>query len=139
MPKIVRSILALLVGAFVGGAANMAIINVNSMLFPLPVGTDSNDIAALRAAVTQAPPTALLLPIVAHAGGTLVGAWVAAKLAGRAALVHGLIIGFFFLAGGIAAAFILQPPVWFTIIDLILYLPAGWLGGRLAGGSRVSV
>jgi hypothetical protein len=42
-------------------------------------------------------------------------------------------IGVFFLAGGIANAFMLPAPIWFITVDLLLaYIPMGWLGGYVA-------
>jgi hypothetical protein len=137
MHPLLRSILAVIAGIVVGSAVNFGIILVNGVLFPLPAGVDRNDYAALREEFAKAPPTAMLLPILAHAGGTLVGAWLAARLAGRAALVHGLVIGVFFLVGGIASVIMLAAPLWFAVIDIALYLPAGWLGAKMAAGNRV--
>ncbi len=133
MHPILRSILAVIVGFVVGGIVNFAIISINSMLFPLPAGTNTQDFAALREAWAAAPLAALLLTIIAHAGGALVGAWVAAKLAGRTPLIHGLIIGVLFLLGGISMVAMLSPTLWFTIADLSLYLPAAWLGASMTG------
>jgi hypothetical protein len=137
MHPLLRSILAVIAGIVVGGAVNYGIVLINGVLFPLPVGINTNDFAALREATAKMPPTAMILPIVAHAGGTLVGAWLAAWIARRAALVHGLIIGVFFLVGGITAVIMLAAPLWFAIIDIALYLPAGWLGAKLASRGRV--
>jgi hypothetical protein len=45
-----------------------------------------------------------------------------------------LIIGAFFLMGGIYMATILSfDPIWFSIADiLIAYIPMAWIGGKLA-------
>ena len=43
-----------------------------------------------------------------------------------------------FLIGGIMSIFMIRSPAWFIPIDLVLYLPAAWLGAKLAGpGKRV--
>jgi hypothetical protein len=133
MPPLLRSVLAVLAGIVVGSVVNYAIVMLNIRIYPLPAGVDPRDYAALREVMAEAPLAMLLLVILAHSGGTLVGASVAAKLAGRAPLVHGLIIGVWFLIGGIANAWMLRPPLWFLIVDLALYLPAGWLGWKLVG------
>jgi hypothetical protein len=45
-----------------------------------------------------------------------------------------LVIGLFFLAGGIANIIMLPSPTWFTVLDLVgAYLPMGYLAGRLFG------
>jgi hypothetical protein len=44
-----------------------------------------------------------------------------------------LIVGAFFLVGGISAVLMLPSPAWFTATDLLgAYLPMGYLGGWLA-------
>jgi hypothetical protein len=44
-----------------------------------------------------------------------------------------LVVGGFFLIGGIASVFLLPAPLWFSVVDLLLaYLPTAWLGQRFA-------
>jgi hypothetical protein len=53
----------------------------------------------------------------------------------RSALAY--VIGALFLAGGIAAAFMIPAPAWFIALDLLVaYLPMAWLGARLGRGIR---
>jgi hypothetical protein len=43
-----------------------------------------------------------------------------------------LVIGIFFLAGGIGNIIMLPSPLWFTFVDLAeAYLPMAWMGGKL--------
>ncbi len=73
-------------------------------------------------------------PFLAHALGTLSGAFVAAKLAASHSMKFALAIGTAFLLGGSIAAAKIAGPLWFTVTDLVLaYLPMGYLGGVLAG------
>ena len=132
MPPVLRSVLAVLAGLVVGSAVNMGLLWVNSLIFPLPAGVDGTDPAALSAALAKAPPTAWVLILLAHGGNALVGAWLAAKLAGRAPLVHGLTVGALVLCGGIANLRSIPAPLWVAVVDLALYLPAAWLGAKLA-------
>ena len=48
-----------------------------------------------------------------------------------------LVIGFFFLLGGIAAAWMIPAPVWFEAADILLaYIPMALIGARLGGAGR---
>jgi hypothetical protein len=68
--------------------------------------------------------------------GTLVGAWLAARLSPNG-MRSSLIVGGFFLLGGIANVLMLPSPVWFSITDVVgAYLPMAYLGGK--AGSRAS-
>ena len=44
-----------------------------------------------------------------------------------------LVVGVFFLAGGITNVLMLPSPAWFTALDLLgAYLPMAWLGAKIA-------
>jgi hypothetical protein len=138
MLAFLRWVGAFVVGYVVGGAANMAVVVLNAFLF-LPRGLDFNDPVARSAALQDAPWTVFVLPVVAHAGGALVGAWLAAWLAGRARLAVGLLVGALFLVGGVMMLRDIPHPAWFPYVDLALYLPAAWVGVRLAGPGKPAV
>jgi len=73
-------------------------------------------------------------PFLGHALGTLVGAFLAVKLAASNHKTIGLGLGVFFLLGGISAVVMLGGPLWFIVADLVLaYIPMGYLGFMLAG------
>ena len=82
-------------------------------------------------------PANFIAPWLAHALGTLVGAFAAAKVAAGHKLKLALGIGVFFLLGGIMMVSMVGGPVWFAALDLIgAYLPMGFLGGMLGGAKR---
>ena len=73
------------------------------------------------------------MPFLAHALGTLVGAFIAAKIAVSHKMRFALGLGVFFLLGGIAAVFMLPAPMWYNVTDLVLaYIPMAYLGGKMA-------
>ncbi|HEY8133742.1 MAG TPA: hypothetical protein VII12_17820 [Thermoanaerobaculia bacterium] len=63
--------------------------------------------------------------------GTLAGTYLAARV-GRSA-VPAYVVGGLLLIGGIANAFMVPQPVWFSITSIIIYL-----GGTLAGAKIAS-
>ena len=128
----VRNIVAVIVGLIAGSAFNMAIIMVSWMLYPPPAGVDlMKDPEAMKAYVATLSLPAILIVLVAHAGGALVGGLVASAIARRSPTVLGAIVGGFFLLGGIVNAISIPAPLWFVVLDLILYVPCGILGARL--------
>ena len=66
----IRKVLAVLLGAIVGGAFNMALVAVSNAVYPLPSGVDPSDFEAFRAHVEAngLPAGALLIVLAAHAG-----------------------------------------------------------------------
>lgn len=137
MNPIIRNILAVLAGFVIGSVVNLSLVNIGNAVAPLPEGADVSTMEGLREGMKLFTPMNFLFPFLAHALGTLVGAFVAAKLAASHAIKFALGIGVFFLIGGIWMVVLCGGPAWFIAADLLLaYLPMGFLGGYLAGGSR---
>jgi hypothetical protein len=90
-----------------------------------------DDQAAWAEFLAQAPASMFLLVLLAHGGGAFVAGWATAKMARVATLAFALAAGALFLAAGIANLMMIPHPLWFSILDLVLYLPAAWLGGVL--------
>ena len=133
MNPIVRNIIAVVLGFFVGSIANMGTLMIGGEIIPPPTGVDISDMESLKSAMHLFETKHFLFPFLAHAFGTLVGAFVVAKIAVSHKMKFALGIGAFFLIGGIVNVFMLLSPMWFTILDLVgAYIPMGWLGGKLA-------
>jgi hypothetical protein len=134
MNPILRNILAVVAGLVLGSIVNMSLIQYGLHLFPFPEGFDMNNPEAMEAHKDLVEPQHLLFPWLAHALGTLVGAAIAARLAAKHHLLMAMVVGLFFLAGGIYMAIIAPAPLWFIVADLALaYLPMAYLGAKLAG------
>lgn len=137
MPPIFRNLLAVIAGLVVGSVVNMAIITVGPMVIPPPTGVDMSDMDKFAENIKLLGPAHFIAPWLAHALGTLVGAFAAAKVADAHKMKFALGIGVFFLLGGIIMVSMVGGPVWFAALDLIgAYLPMGFLGGMLGGAKR---
>lgn len=128
-----RVLFAIVLGLVVGSVVNMALITVSGKVIAPPVGADVATMEGLKASMHLFEPKHFLFPFLAHALGTVAGAFVAALLAPNRSLVPPMVVGALFLAGGIANVIMLPSPMWFTLVDLFLaYLPTAWLGSMLA-------
>lgn len=137
MNNTLRNILAVIAGLVVGSFVNMGIVTLGGQVIPPPEGADLTTMEGLKASMHLMQPQHFLMPFLAHALGTLAGAVVAALIAVKNKMLLALIIGFFFLGGGIINIIMLPSPLWFTLVDLVLaYLPMAWLGAKLAGRKR---
>lgn len=133
MSKILKLILAVVLGIVLGSAINMALITVSGHVIPPPSGADMTTPEGIRAALPQLQPRHFLFPFLAHALGTLVGAFIAARLTSQHKLIAALTVGTCFFVGGIIAASMIPAPMWFIALDLIgSYFPPAWLGFVLA-------
>ncbi|WP_447939122.1 hypothetical protein [Pseudoxanthomonas mexicana] len=133
MKRVFRLILAVIAGLFVGSIVNMALVMLSGHVIPPPAGVDTTTTEGLKAAMPLFEPKHFLFPFLAHAVGTLVGAFVATLATPGRTCGPAWVVGALFLIGGIAAVAMLPSPLWFTVVDLVLaYLPMAWLGHRLA-------
>ena len=110
----------------------MGIITISGNIIPPPEGADVSTMEGLKASIHLFQPKHFIFPFLAHALGTFVGALAAAFIAANHKLKFALVIGGFFLVGGIANILMLPSPAWFTIVDLIgAYIPTSYLAGIL--------
>jgi hypothetical protein len=132
MNPIVKNILAVIIGIVAGSAVNMGIIMISGSIIPPPEGVDNTTMEGLKAGLHLFQPKHFLFPFLAHALGTFVGALLAAIIAANRKLLFAMVIGVFFLAGGIANILMLPSPTWFTIVDLVgAYLPMAFFAAKL--------
>jgi len=133
MKPILRNISAIIVGIVIGSLVNMSMIRISGTFIPPPEGADMSTTEGLKASIHLFQPKHFLFPFLAHALGTVVGAYLAARIAVTHKWKFSFAIGFFFLAGGIASIFMLPSPTWYIVTDLVFaYLPMAYLGGRTA-------
>jgi len=131
MGSILRSVLAVIAGIVTTFVVITAIDGISSLVYKLPDGADPNDREALRAAMAKMPAAALLIVLAGWLIGTGAGAWVAAIVAGRARIVHAMVIGSLSLLAGVANIVLLPHPVWFIVAGVAGVFPAAYLGARL--------
>lgn len=127
-----RTVIAVIVGIVAGGIVNMAFIMLSWVIFRPPEGADMTHPETLRAYIESLPPPAFVLVLIAHGGGASAGGFVAARVAGRRAMMLGSIVGGVFLIGGVINSVMIPRPIWFAVVDVLLYVPCGIAGAGLA-------
>ncbi len=137
MTTVIRNSLAVIIGLVFGGSVNMALVLASPHVIAPPPGVDVSDSQSLSANIHLFEPKHFVFPFLAHALGTLAGAVVAYLIAGSYRSVFALVIGAVFLAGGIAACFMIPAPLWFIVLDLgAAYIPMAWIATQL--GRRIT-
>jgi hypothetical protein len=128
MLSFLRSVLAVFVGLVVG-FVSVAGVEMLGFLVSPPPGIDHSKMATM--------PAGVFVPIMlAWAAGTFAGAWVAARIAPRWKLGHGLIIGGLFLAATLGLLLHIPHPAWVWVVGLAEIVLVGYLGARLASRDR---
>ncbi len=111
MNPILRNILAVVAGIVIGGAVNMGIIMLFGHIIAPPDGVDPSDMESIKSNMHLYQPKHFISPFLAHALGTLVGAFTAAKMAISNHKLMALSIGGVFLIGGIMMIVQLPSPM----------------------------
>jgi putative effector of murein hydrolase LrgA (UPF0299 family) len=70
----------------------------------------------------------LLIVLTGWLIATFVATWIAARI-GRTP-IPGYIVGALLLCAGIANAFMIPQPVWFSIASIVIYIAVTWVGAR---------
>lgn len=121
-----------MLGAAVGGLVNGAIIMISGNIIPPPAGVDVTTEAGLKAGLHLFEPKHFLMPFLAHAIGTFIGALTCARIAVSMRMVLAMMIGVLFFAGGAQMVMVLPAPMWFNITDLVFaYIPMAFLAAKL--------
>ena len=132
MNPIVKNSLAVISGLVLGSAVNMGIIMISGSIIPPPDGADVTTMEGLKESIHLFQPKHFIFPFLAHSIGTFAGAVLTALIVANHKMKFALVIGAFFLIGGIVNVFMLPGPVWFNVLDIVgAYIPVAWLGGKL--------
>lgn len=133
MHPVLRNIVAVIAGIIVGSLVNYLFVFIGGSIIPLPEGVDSSSMESLKEAMPKFGPQHFLFPFLAHALGTFAGAFLTAYLSISHKYILSLLIGLFFLAGGIFSIISLPSPLWFNVVDLALaYIPMAYQGAYMA-------
>ena len=135
--QFLKALLSVIAGLAIGSAVNMGLIAISGHVIPPPAGADMTTAAGISAALPLLEPRHFLFPFLAHALGTLIGAYAAAKIAPASRWLPPMLVGAFFFFGGVVSARMIPAPTWFIAADLMLaYFPMAWIGYRLASPNR---
>jgi hypothetical protein len=130
MRAFLRSFLAVVTGLIAGFVVVFAVESVSHLVYPPPARLNMNDPGALREVIANMPAGAFAFVLFAQLLGTFTGALACATIAGRAPLVHAMIIGGFFFLGCILNVFLIPHPIWYSVTAPPLALAAAYLAGR---------
>ena len=126
MKQTLKNIAIVLLGIIFGMIVNIGLIILGGTIFP-----PSENFEPMNAINWDLKY--FIFPFLAHSIGTLSGAFMVSKLAKKSSIILPLIIGLYFLSGGIYMVTILPAPTWFVSLDLILgYIPMSLIGWKLA-------
>ena len=135
MNPILKSTLLVIGGYVLGTIAHMVVMMLGNIVIPPPAGVNPMDPISLKENFHLFSTKHFVSPYLAHQIGGIVGAFIIGKFGGLR--WQALLIGACFMAGGIYMMTTIPQPLWFSVIDLISYLPGAllgfWLGAKNNG------
>ena len=129
----VRNVIAVIVSLVVAFLIIMSIQMINFVLFPIPDSIDQNNMEQMKEYVQGLPSLAYFVVIISYFVGALIAALVACKIADSHFRKIAIGIGVFLTLMGIINLIRIPHPLWFSIVTVLLYVPAALLGYRLSG------
>ena len=126
MRQVLKHIGIVILSIIIGMITNIGLIIIGGMI--LPLSENFNPMNAMNWDFKY-----FIFPFLAHSIGTLSGAFVASKLSRNYHIIMPLIVGLYFLSGGIYMVTIFPAPTWFISLDIIVsYIPMALLGWKIS-------
>lgn len=116
-----RKILAVIAGLLATAAMVSLVQMLGHYLYPMPPGSDPNDIEAMKEYVENAPFMALFFVIISYAAGAITGGFVATKIAKDSSRAPAFIIGSLFALVSVYMMLTIPAPFWFWILGVAVW------------------
>ena len=138
-----RNIIAVIVGLLTGMIVHMALLFLNTTIFPLPEGISMMDPEASKdpafiAYVANMPAMGYIGVMIAHLSQTFIGGLVVGRMARSHHIVLAMVIGVLTLIGGVVNLIDLPHP-WWMWLEVPLYLITAWYGAKRTMRDRTVV
>ena len=91
-----KNALAVIVGIIAGSVANMALVVVGPAIIPPPDGVDVTNMESIRSSLHMFEFKHFVFPFLAHALGTLAGAYLAVVMSASRGMAAAMVVGGFF-------------------------------------------
>jgi hypothetical protein len=130
--RILRSILAIVIGAVVTVLVITGIQFLSHQFFPLPAPIDYSNPDALKTMVDSMPVMAKVLVTVAWCLGAFLGSWAACMVKPNYRRLAAIIVSSLVVVGTILNAKAIPHPLWMIVIGVVLPIPLGLLAERIS-------
>lgn len=125
--RVTKYILPVIVGLISG----MILITFGETLirnqYPLPPGAE-NKRELLEAALNNMPDKAYIMLLINYVVCSFLAGMIATLVAGRTTARPMLVVGIVLTLAGLYNVISLPQRLWFSIVNLLVYLPCTWLG-----------
>lgn len=130
--KVVKYLIATVVGLVAGGVAVFAIESISSLIYAPPEGVSLSNREAMAQYVATMPIGGFLLVLLAWLVGNGTAGFVARRLAPERSLIPPLIVCGLLLLGAFMNLYMIPHPVWFWFAGIASSLVGACIGIALA-------
>jgi hypothetical protein len=116
----------------VGAMSGMILITLGEiglhMMYPMPAGTDLYDADSVAKYIAKLPTSAFMLELLVYAISSFFAGLISSLLSKRESTRPPLVVGIVLTLAGLYNVINLPQPLWFSVANLIVYLPFTYLG-----------
>ena len=123
-----KRLTSIMAGCSAGIAVIFLIESLGHILYPMPEGIDPNNVEEIKKLMANVPAGALIIVLCAAFLGGLAGGFVAGKFDAENSKKHALIVGGILTLLGILNLIVIPHPIWFIIIDIVIYCVGAYIG-----------
>lgn len=126
--QITRYILPVVVGSMVAMMLIMLGETGIIKMYPLPPGINQSDSEAIAQALAKMPLSAFIFLLVNYAVCSFLAGVIATLIAKRVTIRPAIVIGIILTISGLYNVVSIKHPMWFSILNLFIYLPFVYFG-----------
>lgn len=127
-----RKVLSVFAGLLAGFVVVYLVELVSNALYPMPDDLDTSDVESLKAYVASLPAPAFAIVWLAHFAGAFAAGLTCVLVSRDMWRVGPIILGILLLSFGATNLVMIPHPPAFAVADVLVYIPAALLGGRVA-------
>ena len=123
-----KNALAVVAGLLAAFVVFTAIEGLSSIIHPPPPGLNMKNPEMMKEYIATLPLSAKIMVLAAYVIGSLVAGVVVAKVSKSSDKKLPIITGSILTVAAIANLFMIPAPIWFVVINLLIYIPFVLLG-----------
>jgi len=126
-----KKTLSVIVGVLIASIIFTLFEYIGTLMYPFPKDMNMESESAMKDYIAALPALALIIILVGYAVGSFIAGLVIGKIAKSPLKKLPLIAGTILTIGAIANLYMIPSPIWFMIINIILYIPFTILGNSV--------
>ncbi len=133
--SIIRSVASVILSLLVAMVLVIAVEGFSAVVHPFPPGFNGTP-DEMYEHVARYPDWVLAVGVVAWGATTFASTWLATRLGAARHPAHGIVVGVLLLLAVVFNMYLLPYPLWFEVLNLVVFPIGIYCGVRLGRGER---